>query len=92
MEFESMSGYVNRLCDGAFLNFSHLARKFGLKEIGCKQKDNKGQILKEFLIKNGLDIEKFDYHAKLPENDVNIRRKKLKLYNFNSVNTYGCNN
>ena len=41
-------------------------------------------------MKSGVDIEKFDYHAKLPENDVNIRRKKLKLYNF--VNTYGYNN
>ena len=78
-------GYVNGLCDGTFLNFSHLARKFGLKEIDCKQKDNKGQIVKEFLIKSGVDIEKFDYHAKLPENGMNIRRKKVKLYNCNRV-------
>ena len=77
--------YVNRLCDGAFLNFSHLARTFVLEEIDCKQKDNEGQILKEFLIKSGVDIEKFDYHAKLPENGVNICKMKLKLYNCNRV-------
>ena len=71
-------GYVNTLFDGTFINFSDLARKFGLKEIDCKQKDNKGQIVKEFLIKSGVDIDKFDYHAKLPENGVKIRRKKLK--------------
>ena len=75
--------YVNNLCDGTFLNFSHLARTFGLKEIDCKQKD-KGQIGKEF-VKSGVDIEKFDYHAKLPENGVNICKKKLKLYNCNRV-------
>ena len=77
--------YVNTLCDCTFINFSDLARKFGLKEIDCKQKDNKGEIVKEFLIKSGVDIDKFDYHAKLPENGMNIRRKKLKLYNCNRV-------
>ena len=37
--------YVNGLCDGTFLNFSQLAREYGLKESNCKQKDNKGQIV-----------------------------------------------
>ena len=69
--------YVNGLCEGSFLNFSHLAREFGLKEMDCKQKVSKGQIVIEFLIASGVNIDKFDYHAKLPENGVNIRRKKL---------------
>ena len=74
--------YVNGLCEGSFLNFSHLAREFGLKEMDCKQKDNNGQIVKEFLIASGVNIDKFDYHAKLPENGVNVRRKKLKPDNW----------
>ena len=53
----------------------------------CKQKENK-----EFLIANEVNIDKFDYHAKLPENGVNIRRKKLKLDNNKSVSTNGSNN
>ena len=82
---EACLDYVNGLCEGTFLNFSYLAREFGLKENDCKRKDNKGQIVKEFLMASRVDIEKFDYHAKLPENGVNIRRKKLKLYNSNRV-------
>ena len=77
--------YVNGLPDGESINFSMLARKFGLKDVNCKQKDNKGQIVKEFLKSKGVDVGKFSYHAKMNEEGVNIRRKKKRLDNFNRI-------
>ena len=68
------------LCE--YIHFSDLARKFVSRKLIVNKKTIKVKSL-EYLVKSGVDIEKFDYHAKLPENGVNIRRKKLKLYNCN---------
>ena len=78
--------YVNILPDGANINFSLLARNFGLKDVNCKQKDNKGQVVKEFLKSKGVDVEKFTYHAKVNEEGVhNIRRKKKKISSYKRI-------
>ena len=48
--------YVNNLDDGALLNFSDLARTFGLKDNDAYGKDNKNQVVKQFLVNNGINI------------------------------------
>ena len=69
--------FVNNLEEGAYLNYSELARMFGLKDKDEFGKDNKNQIVKQFLINNGVEVDKFDYHKKT--DNINVRRKKLKL-------------
>ena len=44
--------YVNELEDNAVINFSELARMFGLKDSGAKGKDNKHQVVKQFLVES----------------------------------------
>lgn len=46
---EDCLNYVNSLDDNSRLNFSELARMFGLKDENDYGKDNKSQIVKEFL-------------------------------------------
>ena len=56
------------------LNFSDLARTFGLKDNDAYGKDNKNQVVKQFLVR-------FNYHKKMDYDQFHIRRKKLKLKN-----------
>ena len=73
--------YVNNLYDGTLLNFSDLARTFGLKDNDAYGKDNKNQVVKLFLVNNGININRFNYHKKMDHDQFHIRRKKLKLKN-----------
>ena len=75
--------FVESLEDGSFMNYSELARMFGLKDGDMFGKDNKNQIVKQFLINNGVDVEKFGYHKKT--NAIHVRRKKLKLDNNSRI-------
>ena len=78
---EECLSYVNNLEDGALLNFSELARTFGLKDNDAFGKDNKNQVVKQFLVNNGIDVGRFSYHKKLVDDQFHVRRKKLKLNN-----------
>ena len=80
-ESEECLSYVNNLDDGALLNFSDLARTFGLKDNDAYGKDNKNQVVKQFLVNNGINIDRFNYHKKMDYDQFHIRRKKLKLKN-----------
>ena len=73
--------YVNNLDDGALLNFSDLGRTFGLKDNDAYGKDNKNQVVKQFLVNHGINIDRFNYHKKMDYDQFHIRRKKLKLKN-----------
>ena len=63
------------------LNFSDLARTFGLKDNDAYGKDNKNQVVKQFLVNNSININRFNYHKKMDHVQFHIRRKKLKLKN-----------
>ena len=84
--------YVDNLEDGTTLNFSELARKFGLKDKDSYAKGNESQIVKQFLIENSVDIdEKFRYHKKLGPDQVNVRRQIKRLSDGNCIPTDPCN-
>ena len=70
--------YVNNLYPGSYINFSELAREFGLKDIGNYQSDNKNQVVKKFLQENNVDLDQFIMHRN-QQTQHNIRRKKRKL-------------
>ena len=74
--------HVKNLPDGSFLNFSELARDFGLKDPSSFIKDNLNQKVKEFLEKSGIDLNRFK-HKKKRELEIseviNSRRKIRKL-------------
>ena len=63
------------------MNFSDLARTFGLKDNDAYGKDNKNQVVNQFLVNNGINIDRFNYHKKMDYDQFHIRRKKLKLKN-----------
>ena len=64
---------------------------FGLKDKDSFQKDNKNQIVKQFLIENGVNIdEKFKYHKKIDPDQVNVRRQIKRLKDGNSVPVDPC--
>ena len=46
-------------------------------------KNNRNQVVKRFLVENGVDVDRFRYHKKLDENDISVRRQKLKLEGSN---------
>ena len=70
--------YVNNLYPGSYINFSELAREFGLKDIGDYQSDNKNQVVKKFLQENNVDLDQFVIHRN-QQTQHNVRRKKRKL-------------
>ena len=71
---EECLSYVNNY-DGSLVNFSKLARTFGLKDNDAFVKDNKNQVVKQFLVNNGIDIDRFSYHKKIDHDQFHIRRK-----------------
>ena len=68
--------YVRNLENGTFLNFAELARKFKVRET-----QNMGQVIKTFLIEQGIDLSRFSYQRKREVNDttLNVRRKLKKI-------------
>ena len=68
--------FVNSLVPGSCINYSLLALEYGLKDPGTK--DNKNQVVKEFLIENGVDLSQFLEHRK-GKSKFNVRRKKRRL-------------
>ena len=70
--------YVNNLHPGSHVNFSELARDFGLKDTADYQSDNKTQVVKKFLQENNVDLEQFFQHRN-QQPQHNVRRKKRKL-------------
>ena len=68
---------VAALPDGAYLNFSQLARQHGIISANGDPLKNGGQIVKDTLVNNGIDLERFEYLGKSTE--LRIRRKKIRL-------------
>ena len=54
--------YVTNLLPGSHINFSELARQFGLKDNGDYRSDNKNQVVKKFLHENNVDLGQFLQH------------------------------
>ena len=59
------------------INFSSLARTFGIKDGEGNVPKNGGQILKQYLEENGMVLENFNYKGKSKE--IKFRRKKRKI-------------
>ena len=70
--------YVTNLLPGSHINFSELARQFGLKDNGDYRSDNKNQVVKKFLHENNVDLGQFVQHRN-QQTQHNVRRKKRKL-------------
>ena len=51
--------YFRNLEYGSFVNYASTADRFGLKDKKGNKLENGGQLLKGFLKKNGINIEKF---------------------------------
>ena len=68
---------VSNLSEGSFINFAALARKYDISDEEGKYKKNGGQIVKERLIRAGIDVDKFVYHAK--SDSVRERREMIHL-------------
>ena len=69
--------YVSNLPDGSYLNFSDLARKYGIKNENGDFLKNEGQIIQNVLEENNIDMTKFDYLRK--NNSCRLWRKKIVI-------------
>ena len=69
---------MNNLYAGSYINFSELAKEFGLKDIDDYQSDNKNQVVKAFLQENNVDLDQFVQHRN-QQTQHSVRRKKRKL-------------
>ena len=70
---------------GKSINFTHLARKYNIKDNNGNTPGNAGQMVKKFLENNFIDIQKFSYQGQ--ENSMIIRKKKRKLADCVSIPT-----
>ena len=61
-----------------FINFTGLAKKYDMKNKEGNIPGNGGQVVKEFLIENGIDLSSFNYKSK-DRNNENTRRCKRKI-------------
>ena len=61
-----------------FINFTGLAKKYDMKNKEGNIPGNGGQVVKEFLIENGIDSSSFNYKSK-DRNNENTRRCKRKI-------------
>ena len=51
---------VSEYDDGHQINYSQLAKKYNMKNKSNEYPPNGGQIVKEYLIDNGIDVSKFE--------------------------------
>lgn len=72
---DGMKEEVNSFSDGTLLNWSELARRYGLKNKTGQLAQNGGQIAMEWLKSEGVDVERF---KKRRESDIGNIRKKMK--------------
>ena len=79
MECKSMFELCQSIRKGSLLNFSHLARMFGLKEKDNFGKDNYNQVVRKFLEDSGVDLNRFKYHKKIDGDQYHVRRAKEKF-------------
>ena len=66
--------------EGYKINFSELARCYGIKNNNSEYPKNGGQIVKLFLEENGINFDSFNFKSK---SDVHFRRKKRKIAGIN---------
>ena len=73
---DGMKEEVNSFGDGTSVNWSELARKYGVKNKAGKLAQNGGQIAMEWLKSEVVDVERFKKGKR--ENDTGNVRKKMK--------------
>ena len=66
---------------GNKINFSELARHYGVKNNNNEFPKNGGQIVKMFLQENGINFDSLNYKNKIAA--VHFRRKKRKIAGIN---------
>ena len=73
---------VSEYAQDHLINFTGLARKYELKNKEGKLPNNAGQVMKELLKENNVNVEQFRYWAKRPAqyslDATRVRRKKLR--------------
>ncbi len=67
---------VNSFGDGTLVNWSELARRYGVKNKTGQLAQNGGQIVMEWLKSEGVDVGRFN--KKRRESDIGNIRKKMK--------------
>ena len=77
---EECSEMVRSYPEGYKINFSELARCYGVKNNNSECPKNGGQIVKMFLEENGINFDSFNFKNK---SDVHFRRKKRKIAGIN---------
>ena len=70
-----VSGYQ----DGDVINYSQLAKKYNMKNKHQEYPQNGGQIVKEYLVNNGIDVSKFEPAVK---RRIGIRRAIRRYANI----------
>ena len=67
---------VNNYSDNVLVNWSELARRYEVKNTSGELARNGGQIIKEYLRKEGIDVQKFEKRKSCSESGQ--IRKKMK--------------
>lgn len=76
---EGLKMEVESYSDDVQVNWSSLARRFGVKNKKGEYSGNGGQILKQYLTSEGVNVAKFKRKNDEQENkEKRIRRKKLR--------------
>ncbi|CAB3995360.1 Hypothetical predicted protein [Paramuricea clavata] len=73
---DGMKEEVNSFGDGTLVNWSELARRYGVKNKTGQMAQNGGQIAMEWLKSEGVDVERFKKRRR--ESDIGNIRKKMK--------------
>ena len=76
-DLEECIEHVSNLQNGAYLNFSELARRYNIKHENVDYLKNGGQIIKKMLEDHNIDMTRFDYLGQ--NNNCRLRRKKIRL-------------
>ena len=78
---ESLKLEIKELPDGYKVNWSELARKYNVTTTTGRIAKNRGQVVKDWLISENIDISRFSQKRKVLDNEEGervVRRKKLK--------------
>lgn len=75
---EKMKQEVEGYDDGAKVNWSDLARKYGIKNKSGLYAKNGGQIAQQYLVNEGVNVHRFKRQHEESNKENKIRRKKLR--------------
>ena len=68
--------------DGAVINFAKLGKLYGLKNKKGQLAGNRGQLVKQFLVKNGIDLSRFQPARNWKNNTIKPRKAKKRYITY----------